>query len=110
MRFLTRQEELILLAVFRLKDNAYLVTVREHLIEYTGKEWTVGALYVPLDRLRREGFLDTSIGEATAVRGRNAIKYYHLTKKGSKALADIKKVHDVMWENYDENTVAAKNE
>ncbi|MFC1492739.1 PadR family transcriptional regulator [candidate division KSB1 bacterium] len=110
MRFITRQEELILLAIFRLKETAYLVTIREHLIQYTGKDWTVGALYVPLDRLRRDGYLDTYIGEATAVRGRNAIKYYRLTNKASAALADIKKVHDVMWEGYAKIKETAKNE
>ncbi len=102
MKHLTRQEEHILLSVFRLKDTAYLVTIREHLMKYTDKKWTVGAVYVPLDRLYRTGYLSTSIGEATAIRGRNQIKYYQLTKKGSEALASIKKVQDVMWLGYEE--------
>ena len=43
MKYLTRQEELILLAVFHLRENAYLVTVRRLLKDQTGHPWSVGA-------------------------------------------------------------------
>ncbi len=97
MKYLTRQEELILLAVMQLKDKAYLVTVRKHLIKTTGKNWSIGAVYVPLNRLRKTGYLEARIGEPNASRGRNEIKYYDLTKAGYEALAEIKKVNDTMW-------------
>ena len=99
MKYLTRQEELILLAIFRLKDNAYIVTIREHLIKYTGKDWTVGAIYVPIDRMQKGGLLESYIGGPNAKRGRNAIKYYRLTKKGADSLVETKKVLDVMWDD-----------
>ena len=100
MKFLTRQEELILLAVYQLKDKAYLVTIREYLMEITGKSWSVGAVYVPLDRLRQFGYLDTRIGEPNAKRGRNQIKYYRLTKKSYEALDELKKVHETLWSGF----------
>ena len=56
-KFITRPEELIMLAVWHLEENAYLVTIREFLTETTGKEWSVGAIYVPLDRLSRLGYV-----------------------------------------------------
>ena len=102
MKYLTRQEELILLSVYQLKDNAYLVTIREYLIRATGKEWSVGAVYVPLDRLRQLGYLDTRIGEPNAKRGRNQIKYYRLTKKSFEALEEIRKVNETFWTDFSE--------
>ena len=102
MKTPTRQEELILLAVYQLKDNAYLVTIREYLIEITGKNLSVGAVYVPLDRLHRLGYLDTHIGEPNARRGRNKIKYYRLNKKSFEALREIKRVNEVLWQDFSE--------
>lgn len=102
MKYLTRQEELILLAVYQLGDKAYLVTIREYLMEITGKSWSVGAVYVPLDRLRQAGYLDTRIGEPNARRGRNQIKYYRLTKKSFEALEELKNIHETLWAGFAE--------
>jgi DNA-binding PadR family transcriptional regulator len=95
--YLTRKEELILLAVHKLGDSASLVKVREILNVSTGREWTVGNVYVPLDRMRKLGYLDTRVGEPFARRGGKAVKYYSLTRQGKEALAELKKVHDTMW-------------
>lgn len=97
-KYLTRKEELILLTVFWLGDAASLVNIREHLKQSTGHGWSVGNVYVPLDRLSRLAFLETRIGEPTARRGGKAVKYYLLSKHGRKALADLKKIHDTLWE------------
>ncbi|MBN1273574.1 MAG: helix-turn-helix transcriptional regulator [Candidatus Aminicenantes bacterium] len=106
MKYLTRQEELILLTVFQLKNNAYLVTIRNHLKQNTKKSWSVGAVYVPLDRLKQRGYLKTRIGEPAAKRGRNAVKYYHLTQDGIKALAEIKKVNDLLWAGFSTESIS----
>lgn len=100
MKSLTRQEEQILLAIFRLNEKAYLVNIRDVLKDITGKYFDVGTIYVPLKRLYRKGFLETSLGEPTSVRGGKAIKYYSLTKEGHAALAELKKVQDKLWEGY----------
>ena len=96
MKHLTRQEESILLAVFHLRDNAYLVTIRRFLKEQTGSPWSVGAVYVPLERLRKKGYLESFIGGSNARRGRNEIKYYKLTRSGLQALKEIKQISDVL--------------
>ena len=98
MKYLTRKEELILLTVFRLGESASLVNIREQLTRTTGRAWSVGNVYVPLDRLSRLGFLETRIGQPTARRGGKAIKYYLLTRQGKDSLAELKKVHDALWE------------
>ncbi|MFC1563419.1 hypothetical protein ACFL6G_00720 [candidate division KSB1 bacterium] len=99
MRTLTKQEEQILLIIHSLKDVAYLVIIRDKLIEITGKEIDVGTVYKPLKRLNKDGFLDTCLGEPTAVRGGKAIKYYKLSKMGIRALMEVKKVQDRLWED-----------
>jgi len=102
MKLLTRQEELILLAVYHLRENAYLVTIRKFLKQQTKHPWSVGAVYVPLERLRRKGYLETYIGGPKARRGRNEIKYYKLTSTGLGLLAERKKINDILWAQFSE--------
>ena len=109
MKPLTRQEEYILLSVFYLQENAYLITIRDHLKNYTGKKLAIGTIYVPIDRLRRQGYLSSRIGEPKARAGGRSIKYYDLTDKGVEALKEIRKVHDLMWNDFI-NTAYDQNE
>lgn len=95
--YLTRKEELILLAVHKLGESASLVRIREILNVSTGREWTVGNVYVPLGRMTKLGYLETRIGEPTARRGGKAVKYYALSRQGKEALVELKRVHDTMW-------------
>ncbi|MBN1274023.1 MAG: PadR family transcriptional regulator [Candidatus Aminicenantes bacterium] len=97
MKILSKPEELILLAVYSLKDNAYGTAIRNHIIQKTGTDWTIGAVYVPLNRLAKEGFLNFSIGDPTPERGGKRKKFYTLTPRGIKILAYTKKVNDSMW-------------
>jgi len=97
MKSLTLHEEYILLAVFQLGDNAYLITLREYLKEKTGKDYSIGSIYVPLDRLWKMGYLDTRIGKPSPKVGGRSIKYYNITEKGKSILAENKKIHDRMW-------------
>jgi len=97
MKYLTRQEELVLLSVFQLKKNAYLITIQNHLNRLTDKKWSISSVYVPLSRLEKNGYLKSTVGEATDKRGGKGIKYYQISKDGAKALADLKDVYDKMW-------------
>jgi PadR family transcriptional regulator, regulatory protein PadR len=96
-RFLTRQEELVLLTIFQLKGNSYLVRIREFLIENTGKDWSISSVYVPLSRLTRDGYLREIIGNPTAKRGGKAIKYYELSEDGKAVLQELNELNQVMW-------------
>ena len=97
MKYLTRQEELVLLAVFRLKDNAYLISIQDHLDHFTSKHWSISSVYIPLSRLEKRNYLKTTIGEVTEKRGGKAIKYYQVTKSGLKALAELEAINETMW-------------
>ena len=97
MKLLSRPEELVMLSIWHLQNNAYLVTIREHLSKTTGKEWTVGAVYVPLDRLTKMNYTETYLGESTPERGGRRKKFYQLTKEGLAALSEVQRVHDELW-------------
>lgn len=99
MKILSKPEELVMLAVLKLKEKAYGVPIRRLLIRETGVEWSIGAVYVPLGRLTKDGYLETKIGEPTAERGGKRKKYYHLTPRGVKVLSYTKKINENMWSN-----------
>ncbi len=97
MKLLTRPEELVLLAVWRLQSNAYCVTIREQLMDVTSREWSFGAIYDPLDRLEKKGLLESFQSEPTQNRGGRSKRIYKLTKTGLEALIEIKSVEEAMW-------------
>jgi PadR family transcriptional regulator PadR len=94
---LTRTEEIILLAVYRLEGDAYGVTIRRDIEETTGKKFSVGAIYVPLERLTNRGLLTSHVGEPTAERGGRGKRFYRVTPEGLKALQEVQQLNQVMW-------------
>lgn len=87
-RLLGGFETLLLLAVIRLDDQAYGVTVREELRKHAGKDVAVGAIYTGLDRLAQKGFVESWAGEATPERGGRAKRFYRVTAAGIRAVRD----------------------
>ncbi|UCC38599.1 MAG: PadR family transcriptional regulator [Candidatus Aminicenantes bacterium] len=100
MKLLTKQEELFLLAVFDIGQDAYLVNIREHLKKHSGKDWGFGSIYITLEKLRKRGLIKTHVGKPSARQGGKAIKYYELSKEGIQALRDNKRLHDKMWKEF----------
>ena len=103
MIYLTKQEELFMLTVFSLEEPAYLVNIRNHLLENTGKDWAFGSLYITLDKLRKKGLIDTYLGKPKGTQGGKAVKYYTLTKDGITALKEAKRLQDVMWKEFSDS-------
>lgn len=103
MKILSRIEEFVLIAVWRLKDNAYVVTIGEELKAMTGTAWAVGALFVTLDRMIRKGYLDTWISASTASRGGRAKRLYRLTPRAKEALSEVRRLQASVWKDLPEN-------
>ena len=103
MKLLTRAEELILLAVWKLKNNAYCIPIREQLSETTGEIWSLGSIYMPLDRLVKKGYLDSYLSESTPERGGRHKRIYKLTDDGRKALLLVRQVQAKMWQDIPES-------
>jgi PadR family transcriptional regulator PadR len=94
MDYLSRKEELLILSIWRLQDNAYGVTIREQLRESTRRYWSIGAVYDVLDRLSRKGLVSTTISSPLPERGGKRRKMYTVTRKGFVALEDIRRTID----------------
>ena len=79
-------EQIVLLAVLRLKGQAYGVSIRAEISQRTNREPASGALYTTLDRLEQKGLLKSRIGEPTPQRGGRAKRYYEITTSGAAAI------------------------
>jgi DNA-binding PadR family transcriptional regulator len=89
-------ELLVLLAILRLDDEAYGVTVREEVERETSRTLTLGTVYKTLGRLEAKGYLDTRVGPPTPERGGRRKKLYSLTPLGREAarrsLSDLRRM------------------
>jgi len=97
---LSRREEQVLMAVWRLKSNAYLVSIKKHLTALTGTKWPLSAVQKPLLQLEKKKFIETSTGEATATRGGRRKKMCRITNLGVDALKALKQEQDVLWKEF----------
>ena len=100
MQELTRKEEQILLAVYSLRKNAYLITIREQIKEFTGKYYSVGTIYAPLNRLRLNGYLDSNLQKTGDTGSSKPIRYYELTQLGYDVLINHRKQTNEMWDGF----------
>ena len=80
-------EQLVLLALVRLGDEAYGVTVHEQLEQRAGREVALGAVYKTLARLEAKKLVAARLGEPTAERGGRRKRHYVVTAQGRRALA-----------------------
>ena len=94
---LSRIEEILLLAVWELGEGAYGVPIRRRVAELLGRRISVGAVYVPLDRLVAAGLLSAEFGLPTAVRGGRRKRYYRLTPSGVAALRETRRLTRRIW-------------
>jgi DNA-binding PadR family transcriptional regulator len=97
---LTRNEEVILLSILKLRQDAYLVAIVDHISQITGKKTSVATIYFPLSRLEEQGVVSSRFGEATAVRGGRRKKIYSVTELGFRLLEEHKRVSDLLWREF----------
>ena len=97
MKLLTRSEEFVLLAVWRLQHEAYSLGIRDMLSEITGYEWSLGSVYTPLERLEKKRLLRSSLSDSTPERGGRKKRIYELTRLGREELQGIRTVEQNMW-------------
>ena len=79
-------EYIVLLALVRLEDNAYGMTVRREIEERTGRSISIGAIYATLERLQTKGYVRSFVGEPTAERGGRAKRLFRIDADGRRAL------------------------
>ena len=105
MKLLSRSEEIILITILKLKDDAYGVAIRKKLHKATGTLWSFGSIYTALNTLTRKGYVRKSKGEPTAERGGRHKCLYAITSEGAKALREIKKIQESLWSDLPDYTL-----
>lgn len=79
-------ENLILLAILRLGEEAYGVSIRAEIANRTGRSLAYGTIYTALDRLASKGYVSSRTGEPTPERGGRRKRFYRLEPPGATAL------------------------
>ena len=97
MKLLSRSEEIVLITILKLKDDAYGVAIRKKLHETTGTLWSFGSIYTTLNTMTRKRYLVKKRGKPTAERGGRHKCLYSVTSEGEKALKEIRKVQERLW-------------
>lgn len=97
MALLTRTEEMLLLTVCKLQDDAAGMQIRKALEAVTGKRYSIGGIYVPLDRLVRKGLLHAYEQGPTPERGGRRKRLYEVTTAGLAALREVRQVEEALW-------------
>jgi PadR family transcriptional regulator PadR len=87
-------EQLILLSILRLRDDAYGVTIRAELADRAGRTVAPGALYTSLERLETKGLITSRMSDPTPQRGGRAKRYVTVTAAGMEALTRSVQAHE----------------
>ena len=101
MKELTKAEELVLLTIWKMRENAYGVSLRRKIKENTGKDIPYGTLYFLLDQLRAKEYVQKKAGEPTPMRGGRSKTFYRITTEGKDALKEAMEMYRKVWGNVD---------
>ena len=96
--YLGEFEQMVLLALLRLRDDAYGVTVRREIQSRTDRRVAIGAVYACLERLERKGYVTSAISDPQPVPGGRSRKYFRFTRTGAEALQQSREMMQRMSE------------
>jgi PadR family transcriptional regulator PadR len=96
--FLGEFEHIIVLALLRLEDQAYGVTVRQEIELRTEREVSIGAVYATLGRLETKGYVKSHRGDPTPQRGGRSKRFFRVTPKGVAAVNRTQRALESMTE------------
>ena len=110
MTFLSRIEEILLLAIWKLNEDAYGIAIRRQVEKDTGLSWLSEAIYAPLSRLKDKGYVESIKAKRSTEKGGRPRIYYRLTPSGLDRLISVQKVTQSLWEGIPDLKKATKNE
>ena len=90
-------EQVVLLAILRLGEDAYAVSIRDEILQCTGRDVSRGSIYITLDRLETKGYLKSRLADPTPERGGRAKRYYALRPRAVEALKDSRRALVALW-------------
>jgi PadR family transcriptional regulator, regulatory protein PadR len=95
--FLGEFEEVVLLTVAILGEDAYAVTVTQELEQKAGRAVGFSSVHTTLQRMEEKGLLSSKMGGATAERGGRRKRFFSVTAFGRKALQEVKQIREELW-------------
>ena len=90
-------EEIVLLTVALLYNDAYGVAIKDEIESRTKRKVSVGALQSALRRMEKKGYLDSRNGEANLLRGGKPKRYFSITAYGKKVLQNSRDLRNNLW-------------
>ncbi len=96
-RGIDKLEEMVMLALVRLRSNAYGVTIQQEISDRAGRNVSFATIYKVLDRLERKGFVSSRLGESTPERGGRAKRFYRVEAPGVRVLSADREAMDNLW-------------
>jgi DNA-binding PadR family transcriptional regulator len=100
--FLGEFEQMVLLAILRLRDEAYVVSVLEELDARAGREVSRGTLYKTLERMEAKGLVEWEADEGPPERGGHPRRWFKVTARGMGALQESREAFRRLSEGLDE--------
>ncbi|MBI1768602.1 MAG: helix-turn-helix transcriptional regulator [Bacteroidetes bacterium] len=91
-------EELVLLTIASLVNDAYSVAICDEIEQHTGRAAKLGVVHAVLNRLEEKGLIKSKLGEATKTRGGKRKRFYTLTVPGKTSLVRAKDMRDQLWD------------
>jgi PadR family transcriptional regulator PadR len=98
MKLLSSHDEIFLLTILKLEDDAYGMNIRREVSKATEKNWSIGAIYDPLYRMEKRGLLESYLSDPTNERGGRSKRIFRVKKKGIEALLAHKETREKLWQ------------
>ena len=95
--YLGEFEEIVMLAIAALQQEAYGLAIKKELEEQTGRSISISAVHAACNRLETKGFLSADFGEKSEKRGGKRKKIYTVSMKGQTALNEAYELRQRMW-------------
>ena len=86
-----------MLALIRLGEDAYGVSISREIEQTIGQEVALGSMYATLERLEQKGLVSSKLGESTPERGGRAKKYFRVTAKGLREVIQTQQALRKLW-------------
>lgn len=91
-------EEIVLLTIAALVNEAYSVSICDELDKNLGRPAKLGVVHAVLNRLEDKGYVKSKLGEATSARGGKRKRFYTITNGGKAALIKSRELRDQLWD------------
>ncbi|HTF20910.1 MAG TPA: PadR family transcriptional regulator [Chryseolinea sp.] len=101
-------EEIVLLIVATLGDNAYGVAINEAIELQTGRDLSISAIHATLHRLQAKGYVKSFMGGASAERGGRRKRFFLITPLGSRTLLAIRDLREQLWKQVPRGAIHPK--